>query len=248
MHLSTTTLKRLNRLLRPWGVCLRRDRGRPLLDELLRMESALKRVATHDVRVSSVLDLGASNGWWSVRARNVFPDARFLGVDPLAEHQPALEKLHAEWPAFSYALCAAGGPSLRETDMHVSADLVGSTIGGQGNARRVPVRTVDELVVEHALPPPYLLKFDTHGYEMPILDGATRVLPETQILIMEVYNFDLTPNSLRFPQMCVHLESLGFRCYDLADPMLRPRDQAFWQCDLLFLRKEHPLFRCQDYA
>jgi hypothetical protein len=60
---------------------------------------------------------------------------------------------------------------------------------------------------------------------------------------MEMYNFDLTAHSRRFPQMCQHLEDLGFRCCDLADPMLREHDRAFWQMDMLFMRKDHDLFR-----
>ena len=78
--------------------------------------------------------------------------------------------------------------------------------------------------------------------EVPILAGATECLRETALIVMEVYNFQLTRQCLRFHEMCAHLDSLGFRCADLADPGLRPKDQIFWQADFFFLPKSSPLF------
>jgi hypothetical protein len=62
-------------------------------------------------------------------------------------------------------------------------------------------------------------------------------------LIMEVYNFTDPPRVLRFHQTCAHLEALGFRCYDMCSPLLRPRDGALWQMDLFFARATAELFR-----
>ena len=118
---------------------------------------------------------------------------------------------------------------------------------------RIPVGRITlavhhgELVAEYQLTGPYLLKFDTHGYEMPILRAAAKVLRETQVIVMEVYNFDITPHCLCFPAMCAHLETLGFRCLDLVDPMLRSRDQALWQMDLVFGRADDPRFAQTEF-
>jgi hypothetical protein len=94
---------------------------------------------------------------------------------------------------------------------------------------------------------PYLLKFDTHGYELPILSGSIGAIKNTTAIIMETYNFKLTPASLRFHEMCAHLEDLGFRPADIADPMLRLHDEAFWQVDFLFLKADSDIFQYQHY-
>lgn len=249
MQWKPSIIRRINQVLKPLGVRLQRRGGAPTLQDLFRMAPVLWRVPAHGIRIESVMDLGASDGRWSIAARRVFPEARFLAVEPLIEQKPALERVKAGWPGFDYALCAAGEPGQHQAALVVSDDLVRSTVGGNGgNARAVPVKTLDQLAVEHHLTGPFLLKFDTHGYEVPILRGATQVLRDTQIIVMEVYNFDVTEHSRRFPQMCLYLEELGFRCYDIADPMLREHDSALWQMDMFFMRKDNALFRHARYG
>ena len=100
---------------------------------------------------------------------------------------------------------------------------------------------------ELGLPGPYLLKFDTHGFELPILNGAARTLAETEVIVMECYNFRIGPHALTFDEMCRHLGERGFRCIDLVEPMHRPRDDSFWQMDLVFVRQTRPEFAYTGY-
>ena len=44
---------------------------------------------------------------------------------------------------------------------------------------------------QYSLPGPHLIKLDTHGYEVPILCGATETLRNTNLLVIETYNFRL---------------------------------------------------------
>ena len=168
---------------------------------------------------------------------------RYLALEPLSERRAALEALRRSSPNFDFEMCAAGERDGETATITVAADLDGSRIGGgTGESRPVAIRTLDSLVAERGLPGPLLLKFDTHGFERQILAGARATLAATSVIVMEVYNFDITPHCLRFPAMCAHLETLGFRCLDLVDPMLRSRDQALWQMDLVFGRDDDPRF------
>jgi FkbM family methyltransferase len=207
------------------------------------MESALRRAALRGIEIQSVFDMGASDGKWSKAAMSVFPEAKFLGIEPLKEREPALKALRKRCSNFDYDLCVAGDSDSLEVSLSVTEDLDGSTVdSGGGITRMVPSKTLDTLVSEHQLKGPFLLKFDTHGYELQILRGSEKVLLETNIIVMEVYNFQITENSLRFHEMCAHLEELGFRSFDMAGPMLREYDNAFWQVDLLFARTEERMF------
>ena len=38
----------------------------------------------------------------------------------------------------------------------------------------------------------------------------------------------------------LHLDELGFRCVDMAEPMFRPFDDALWQLDMFFVRRDRP--------
>lgn len=86
------------------------------------------------------------------------------------------------------------------------------------------------------------LKLDTHGFEIPILEGASQVLKETAVIIIECYNFRIAPECLLFFEMCDYLGKLGFRCIDLVDPFNRPYDQSFWQMDLVFVKDNRAEF------
>jgi FkbM family methyltransferase len=215
---------------------------------MIDMSSAVRRIAEHDIAVRSVIDIGASDGKWSMDAMKTFPKASFLAIEPLFERQWALEKLRHKNANFDYVLCVAGDKDGDQATLNVSEDLDGSTVDGAGGeCRSVPTRTVDAIVSENNLQGPFLLKFDTHGYEIPILNGANGTLAKTNVIIMEVYNFNVTSQALRFHDMCSHMEGLGFRCYDIADPMLRLYDKAFWQMDMLFYRKDSKVFAYSSY-
>lgn len=112
----------------------------------------------------------------------------------------------------------------------------------------VPSITIDYLCQQKKLKPPYFLKLDTHGFEIPIFEGAKETLRQTNLIVVEVYNFNLTDDSLRFPQLCQYLEDKGFQCIDMCDPMFREKDGAFWQMDLFFIPKSHPVFQDNSWA
>lgn len=240
MPLPTFLREAANAALAPCGYELRRKRApRPPLT----MDGALARAQRHGFSISTMIDVGAATGTWTRRALRCFPDARYVLIDPLEERRAALEALRDEFPNIDFTIAAAGAEP-GETLLNVSEDLDGSGISDQPDraARRVPVTTLDAEVRQRACPGPFGIKLDTHGFELPILAGASTCLARTNLLIIEAYNFQLTRGCPRFHELCAHLEERGFRCYDFADPMLRERDEAFWQVDLFFTRAESPLF------
>lgn len=231
-----------NRLLAPAGLYLaRRDRSFDL-------DGVMTRAKKRGLAPATIIDIGASDGIWSLRAQRHFPDARFLLFEPLEERRAALERLKANG-RFDFVLAAAGERT-GTVPFTVDAALDGSGVALEGSSRgqrTVATEAVDAAVSSRRLGGPFVLKLDTHGYELPILSGAAKTLEQTHLLIIESYNFKLGPDSLRFHELCVWLEMRGFRCCDLADPMRRPRDGAFWQVDLAFAPANSPLFLSNSY-
>lgn len=229
------------RLRRAVRAALGRDQ-RPVVEQAT-MEGALARLKHRSTRVAAVVDVGASDGRWSAQALPYFPAAAFLLVEAQTLHRQALEEFQRRHPNARFALVVAGN---REGTIFFDAsDPFGGVAGEQPPAEaaiQLPVTTVDALVTRNRLTGPFLLKLDTHGFELPILDGAKSTLADTSVLIIECYNFRLTPETLRFPEMCSYLQERGFRCVDLVDPMIRARDGAFWQADFVFIREDDPLF------
>ena len=232
----------LNGLLHPLGLHLsRRERA-------FEMDGLLARAAARELGISTWIDVGASDGSWSLGARRHFPDARFLLFEPLAERQAALDELRLRH-GFEIAPCAAGAAA-GELAFSVDEGLDGSGVATSPDVatlRTVRVDRVDAVVARTGLPGPYALKLDTHGHEIPVLLGAKALLPDTHLLIIEAYNFQLGPDTLRFHELCAWMEKHGFRCCDLADPMRRPGDGVLWQMDLAFAPINSPAFTRDSY-
>jgi FkbM family methyltransferase len=213
------------------------------------LAAALRRLKARDVAVNSVIDVGASNGCWSEALLPYYPDARYLCIEAQAVHEPALRSFVAQHANAEFVLAAAGG---EEGSIYFDATdpfggIASSAPLGSGGIT-VPMITIDSQVAARNLRPPFLIKLDTHGFEMPILAGAEQTLKQTNVLVIETYNFDIAPSAVRFSELCARLEAQGFRCIDLFDVMYRPADNALWQMDLIFMRSDRPEFCSSAYA
>lgn len=212
------------------------------------MAGLLKRLHASGEDPKTLIDIGASDGQWSRLAMEWFPRSDYLLVEAQPCHTEALTQFAADMQRVQVAMAAAGRS---QGSIHFDASdpfggIASSTPFPENNIV-VPVTTLDHEVSSRALSGPFLVKFDTHGFEVPILEGAAEVLKQTSVIIMECYNFKISPDCLTFPEMCVYLARLGFRCADMADVVHREKDGALWQMDIAFIREDSPVFADNNY-
>ena len=79
-----------------------------------------------------------------------------------------------------------------------------------GTAVKVRCVTLDSLVRELALKPPFLLKLDLQGGEMAALRGGEKMLRETDTIICET-------NGSEFPSVCEFLVARNLGLFDLTN-------------------------------
>jgi len=219
------------------------SRGYALTKRRASMEDALHRIVQRRIPITTVIDIGASDGRWSAQMMQYYPRATYLLVEAQPVHVSALQTFQAQHTNVQTVLKAAG-----ESQGEIYFDA-GDPLGGQAsytplpaNNIVVPVTTVDHEIAVRNLSGPFLLKTDTHGFEAPILKGAETTLSATDIIIMECYNFKIAPQCLLFHEMCAYLQDRGFRCADLVDISHRPHDATLWQMDMVFIRANRPEF------
>lgn len=212
------------------------------------MAGILRRLHQQGPRFESIIDIGASDAQWTKLAMQSFPQHQYLMVEAQPVHDAALKTFATGKANVQVAMAAAGD---RQGEIHFDASDpyggIASPTPFPANNIVVPVTTLDHEASARQLPGPYLIKFDTHGFEVPILNGASAVLQQTSVIIMECYNFQISPDCLLFPDMCALLGEKGFRCVDMADVLHRERDGALWQMDLVFIRKDRPEFQHNEY-
>ena len=211
--------------------------------------NAIKRVIPYISLPATIIDVGAAKGEWSLSIESFFPQADFLLFEPLEERKIQLENLCKSKSSFHFVPYAAG--NLNETvKFRISDDLDGSGVADEGDTEKVQtfeVRSISSELSRFNLKGPYIVKLDTHGYELPILEGCADILTEVELFIIECYGFRLTKQSPLFYELCKYMDSIGFRLFDVIDFLRRPVDNAFWQCDAIFLRSDSKVFNYNTY-
>ena len=214
----------------------------------LSIDSSLQRLKVKNIFPHTVIDIGASNGHWTKTVKPHYPDAYYYLIEANPVHEKSLFDFVSKNSNCAFTLAAAAD-TVGEIFFDDSDPMTGLAAHERDNHcfKRFPCTTVDEEVATNSLKGPFLLKLDTHGFEVPIFNGAIKTLEDTNVIIVETYNFNLTKDSLKFWEMCYFLEQKGFRPVDLMEPMFRPIDDAFWQIDLVFIRANRPEFQISTY-
>lgn len=201
--------------------------------------------------INTIVDVGAASGTWTKLAMKRWPNAKYILVEPLSERTEELTALKNQYQNIEFVSAVAGNSS-GKVGFSVANDLDGSGVYGKSakgtTYREIDSVTIDELVDKHRAPGPYLLKLDTHGFELPIFEGAQQTLKQTELIIVECYGFFVSPHAKLFYELCAYLHEAGFRPVDLVDVVNRRKDGAFWQCDIFFARQNNPVFEDNFYA
>ena len=204
---------------------------------------ALQRLRRHDFCLNTILDVGASDARWSLGFAEVLPGKTHLLLDANPVHTAALQRACRVHPSWQYRIVAVG-PQNGTAYFDGSDPMAGHLSERPESPDYQPcdARTLDALVNDAQVQGPFLIKLDTHGVEIPLLQGGRQVLERTSLVVAEVYNFSLGHPAVPFWEFCGFMAEQGFRPLDLYDVLYREVDRAFWQFDLIFARADLPLF------
>jgi len=191
-----------------------------------------------------ICDVGASDGKWTLRCLEIYPQARYFCIDPLGENSSSLAKLKAKFPNVDYWQGCLGSKS-DGANLNVDGDgssiLRGHFDNPYGIQQEVEVEMLDNLVAREICPQPDLVKLDVQGYELEVLKGATETLKRATALIVEVSFIQFQSGMPIVHEVIGHLYQSGFVVCDIFSLSLRPLDHMAGQADLLFLKESSPL-------
>ena len=195
----------------------------------------------------TIIDVGVASG--TPELYKTFPNSYFLLIEPLEEFEFDLEAILKQYKG-SYALAAAGSCTGQATFNVHKNHLEGSslhkeTMGAKadGDEIQVPIIKIDDLVNDKKLTGPYLIKVDVQGAELSALDGASHVLLETEVVVLEVSLFEFMVGAPQFYEVLSYMKERNFVVYDIIHGWNRPLDNALGQVDIVFV-KEHGILRC----
>lgn len=217
-----------------------------------KVEETYALLRKHGFLPTTIIDVGVANG--TPGLYQAFPEAQLLLIEPLPEYEPQLQAILRQRQG-RYALAAAGesdGQSIFYRHPHQPdgssqfLDVMGEAYSGE--KIQVLVKRIDSLVKSCALPGPYLLKIDAQGAELQTLQGAERILNETEVIVMEASLFGFLQGSPQFAEIIYSLKQQGFVAYDILPTWNRPLDDALGQVDIVFVQEQGRFRRSQAFC
>lgn len=209
------------------------------------MEYLLEDLKARGFIPNAIIDVGANKGSWSKSTQFIFPEARFLLIEPQLEMEEPLHKICSQYPQMQYVLAGAG-PENTEMVLTVWKDLLGSSLlppteeglQNSGQQRTIPIVTIDSLLQQLQFPLPQLVKLDIQGFELEALKGASSLFGKTEVFILEVslIPFDNHPDLPLLYDVVHFMQQRGYVTYDFAGFGRRPFDGALGQCDICFVK------------
>ena len=192
---------------------------------------------------ASIIDIGANDAGWSGTVAKVFPNARYLLVEPQAEMKPRLDKFCRDVAAAEYVIAGADS-EVGSRIFTMFPDTVSSTFslpeatgaGGVngGIQRKVELTTIDALCKARGNWVPEVIKIDAEGFDFKILQGAASVLGKTELILLELTFFGRHEGALSPEDLIQFMKSKGYSIYDFTGFQRRPYDGAMGQLEVAF--------------
>lgn len=214
------------------------------------MAAALGGLAQRGYLPEVVYDVGASDGSWTRLALDYWPDATYICLEPLAERKKGLDALRASRPRTGQIIVEACGVGDTDGELPIGVTdfLWDSSFAYSGtSARTVPVRRLDSLI-EAGTPLPSFIKIDVQGFEKRVLDGGSRAMRHADLILMECQFFAFCDDMRTLDETIAYMSAHNFIPYEFVDYIRRPLDGAMGQCDILFVRKDHPLISNKQWG
>lgn len=199
-------------------------------------------------RVTGILDAGASHGRLSRRFLRMFPDAHVFAFEPQSLYRQTLERFaeedprfHPQFSALSDTVGAAdlkvtrspGTTSLFVPEQRMRTLYPKETVAT--GVEKVEVTTIDDWTMHNGDPAVQLMKFDIQGGELKAMQGASRVLQTSTLLVYtEIFFNPLYEGGSIYSEIDLCLREYGFMLYNIFKPASDEKDMLI-QADVIFV-------------
>jgi FkbM family methyltransferase len=204
--------------------------------------SALRLLADGGFLPDLILDVGAAGG--TVGLYEVWPDAHYVLIEPLAKYEAALAEIGRGLASADIRIAAVGSElgelrlAAHPTDPHrlAAPDIA----PGDWPRFSVPLETIDNLIGNVRADRPVsasLVKIDVDGPEIAVLQGAEASLKAGRdVYLIEAALLDTRMG--RFGEIVNHMTAHDYEVFDIIEPLMRPTDNVLWQVDLIFVPRD----------
>jgi len=201
-------------------------------------------------KINCVFDVGANVGQYAQSLRKIGYEGRIVSFEPLSKNIAILQEKSKSDSLWEIAPQMAVGAIAEEVEINVSHDSDMSSIldisektlealpGGVYESKETvqvkPVASFFEEYVDEG--ENVLLKVDTQGYEMSVLEGAENVLDKITGLQLELSFFPLYDGEKLFDEVVHWLKEKSFAVHLLLPGYFSRKLMRQMQADFVFFR------------
>jgi len=197
-----------------------------------------------------VLDVGANIGQYASLVRKLGYRGAIISFEAIPAVHAALVQAARQDSTWKIAPCAALGRAQGKAEMNISKNSVSSSLlpmhathldaapdSVYVQTQTVRIERLDELAMS-LLPASgdVLLKIDTQGYEKPVLEGATALLPRVAAIQVELSLVPLYDGAASFTEMIGFIQELGYELFSIVPGFRDVQSGRLLQVDGFFVR------------
>ena len=188
---------------------------------------------------SFIIDVGAYIGDWTKDVIKIFPESKFLMVEPQPSKSSRLTNFANSHHLVSFESKLVGESEKRDVkffDMETGSSIYEENTSFGRSITYLPMTTLDKLAIFHELKGEGLLKLDVQGAELDVLKGAKNILSSIEFLLLEVSTLNYNQGAPLVAEVISLLDGIGYCIFDICDER-RTENNVLFQIDILFVKK-----------
>jgi FkbM family methyltransferase len=208
---------------------------------------AVKNPFPRTLGIQSILDIGANEGQFAIAMRSHFKSQPIYSFEPVTATRTKLEKVALQYgiTVFPYAC----GAENAQAEINISAftpssSLLTTTALHESTYRNthaveketIQIKRLDDVVRSYGIKGPFLLKSDTQGFDLAVLQGAAETLKNTLLVLVEVNFAPLYERQASFDEIYSLLKDAGFTFAGFLEQQHDPKSGRVLFGDAIFSR------------
>jgi len=178
-------------------------------------------------------------------AHSVFPGVPLFMVDANPENEEALSLAERAIGPSAKHFIRLLGSEVRENvtlfQLASGTSVLRELTTLEPKPIQMPMSTLDSLLEPEKLVTPLLLKLDVQGFELGVLRGGRAVLGKAELALIELATIPYNEGAPLFAEVIAFMDQAGYVVFDFGGQFRRETDQALFQIDVLFARKNSML-------
>lgn len=201
-------------------------------------------------QITTVFDVGANVGQYAVRLRHAGYRGRIISFEALSEAYYAVQAASQSDPDWEVALrCALGERNGQASLIRSSEPDMSSLLpmrqdmaqvldrAAPCGSESVPMYRLDSIFDQHASPSDrMLLKIDTQGYDLKVLEGAKGILQHLSLIQIEMAIIPVYEDEPDWLESARYLLDLGFSPVLFTPGYFNRRSARLFSMDGMFAR------------